>query len=102
VIPGKGTGTAGEPTRNVGRILSLLADAVRWTTPAVRQVDMIPGGDGQPVALVLRFFDGEAWTVATTPHRDPDRPAGPVVQQLAEGVTYISHDGGPDPTGEER
>lgn len=79
------------PARSPGRVLDYLASALK-ASPDVRtpghDVEVIRDGDARAVAVALTFADGDRWEIlAVRAHS----ASGPAVQELAEGVTYISN-----------
>lgn len=78
------------PPRTAARVLDFVAGALAISPDILRSaghaVDVVRDANGRAVAIVVTFSDGDRWELlATSPH------GGPAVQELADGVTYISH-----------
>lgn len=70
--------------RAPSRVVELLADMLAHTTirTTVREVETVRGPRGMALCLIVRFEDGDAWTLAAGPHHD-----APDVEQLADEDT---------------
>jgi hypothetical protein len=73
-------------TRNLGRVLDLLADVLQQdgpTTRAIQGVEVVRTDRGMAAALILILTDGDRWTIAAAPHRTSGEDDNPATQRAA-------------------